>query len=442
MTNNGLLHGISATVRSVLCWCGGFWLLRSDSGMVEGIVLLPFLLGSLGVYAAMYLYLRRERSMLSLVLFAAVLGAALAVGLTLWGSTFSGNIKWLLVPLAAGTTTYLSARACVEGTTPARSITGMELTTLFFLVCLWIQSTVGLGTAYSLPVLGAVLVSLVEVCYLRLSGSSRSGKRGLIVVAAVLAGIFALLGLFLAFGADTLAQTLVLLTNAVMSGVKWLANGLYRLLLWLFSRLPDVEVEASVSYVPPEQIRVPEMENSYTASAAVLIVAVAAFGLYALVLLLRHLGTLRIGGRKVQRSGGVERHRLSLGKWLLTFWNTFKERIALEWILRKNTPQGLYLFLLRSGRSLHVKKGRGESPAAFVRRMAALTAEEEILCTALTELAPALERALYADGDAMSYPAEQGELIRRSFRRTLRKARLAAVRTYLAGLKEKRSLPP
>ena len=429
MEHNSFFPGLAAVLRSVCGWCSAFWLFTANrSGGIEGVRLFPFLLGSAAVYVLIRLYLRRERSMLSLVVLCAVLGTLLAAVLWICFTTFTQAGAWFFVILAVGATVYSAARACVEMPSAAGSLTAMELTTLYFLVFLWIQSALGLETVYSLPLLSAVLVSLVEVCYLRLSGAQHNRKSGLFVVAAVLAVFFALMGLFLTYGADSLADALVALTHAAIAFWNWLTGLLYRVLLWLFSLLPEVEVDASVSYAPPEQLKILETAEPSTASVALIVAAGAGLGIYALFLLLRHLGAVRIGGKKAAVVGKVERQRFAFFHWLAGMMQAVKDRAVLEWRLlrRRSSPQALYIFLLRSGRSLQVKKGRGESPPAFIRRMAALTEGEEPLRHALAELAVALERALYAPSFEGTFPAENARLIRRSFRRALRRARFAA----------------
>ena len=145
---------------------------------------------------------------------------------------------------------------------------------------------------------------------------------------------------------------------------------------------------------------------------------------------------MRIGGKKTAVIGKVERQRFAFFHWLAGMMQAVKDRAVLEWRLlrRRSSPQALYIFLLRSGRSLQVKKGRGESPPAFIRRMAALTEGEEPLRHALAELAVALERALYAPSFEGTFPAENARLIRRSFRRALRRARFAAAKQSLYAL--------
>lgn len=440
MAHNSLFSGIVTVTRSTLCWCSIFWFFTFHStGKIEGMELLPFLLGSVGIYFATRLYLQKERTVLQLCGFCGALGAALTVVLVLWFSTLSGTAGWIFGTLAVGSTVYLGGRNCLEGATAERAIAAMELTTLYFLLFLWVQSASTMSPAYSMPLLLAVLLSLVEVCYLRLAGSRQGRKNGLFVVIAVLTAIFLLMGLFLAFGAESLSQALLALTHAAIALWKWVTDLLYRLLLWFFSLLPEVEVDASVSYAQPELPEIPVRAAPSTAMTALLIVMLAGAILWSLFMLLRHLGSLRVGGKVAVKSKTVHRERFALVRWLRDLLKALGARIALEWKLlrHRNSPQALYVCLLRTGRGLHVKKGRGESPAAFVRRMAALTGDEAQLCSALLMLARALEEALYAPAPVKAFPAETARLIRRRYRRSLRQARMQELQTALAGIRKK-----
>lgn len=439
MAHSSLFSGIVAVTRSVLCWCSACWFFTFNAtGQAQGPRLLPFLVGSVGVCLAIRLYLRKERTVLQLCAFCSTLGAVLTVVLALWFSTLSGAAGWIFGALAVGSTVYLGGRNCLEDAAAERTIAAMELTTLYFLAFLWGQSAAGMPPVYSIPLLLAVLLSLVEVCALRLAGSRQGQKNGLFVVIAVLAAIFLLMGLFLAFGAESLSQVLLALTHAAIALWKWATNLLYRLLLWFFSLLPDVEVDASVSYAQPELPEIPVRAEPSTAMTALLIVMLAGAILWGLFMLLRHLGSLQVGGKVVVKSKTVHRERFALVRWLRDLLRAIGARMALEWTLlrHRNSPQALYVFLLRSGRSLHVKKQRGESPAAFIRRMAELTGDEAHLCSALLMLAGALEEALYAPAPVKAFPAETACLIRRCYRRSLRQARMQELQTALAGIRK------
>ena len=122
--------------------------------------------------------------------------------------------------------------------------------------------------------------------------------------------------------------------------------------------------------------------------------------------------------------------------WLRQLWAAVSRRVGLiaAILSMRGSPQELYLFLTRAGRRLDLRKQPGETPCAFVRRAARMTAgggEDPELTAALEALAAALETCLYARRAEVSFPRDRGHRIRRGFRRALRRARRERLKTWL-----------
>ena len=96
----------------------------------------------------------------------------------------------------------------------------------------------------------------------------------------------------------------------------------------------------------------------------------------------------------------------------------------------RGTPQELFYFLTRTGRRLGLRKGAGETPAAFIRRLKALpaTQADPPLLEALAALEQALYQTLYAPQGAAALAPHHGRCIRRRLNRALWRARWAALK--------------
>ena len=432
MERDPLFCGLVSVSRSVLCWCSAFWLFTlSGQDGPQSIGLLPFLIGSAVVFLLVRRFLAQERSLLSLIAISVAAGNVLSVVLIWKCSNLRTGTGIFFGLIAVGTTVYLGVRSCMETTTAARSITSMELTTMFLLAFLWFQASVGVSSLYSAPLLAAVLLSLVEICYLRLSNSQNAVGRHhvLLIVAAVLAVIFLLLGLFVAFGAEPLSEGVLYLIHTAIAFGKWLLQQIERFFLWLFSLFPNTPVEeGTISYEIPQFQQAEEaVTEDSPVMAAIMIVATVGLAIYGLVQLLRYLSAKRIGIRKKARGTGssVQREKLRLFKWLrrLCAHLCANVRFRLRLFAMRGSPQELFYFLCRSGKRLNFRRGVGETPSAFLHRMASLSGDDLRLQEGLKALAAVLDQCLYAPQSDSVFPAETARCIRRQFRRALRQAR-------------------
>lgn len=445
MEHNPLLYGFVAVSRSVFCWCSAFWLftLADPSGLL-GFDILPFWVGALLCFLLVRWFLSHERSLLSVILFATVLGAALSV-LLIWKFSNLRHASAIFLGLVAvGSTVYTAVQRCMEPPTPMRSITTMELTTLFLLLFLWLQASSGRSALYSVPLLAAVLLSLVETSFLRLSNSSGDTGRqhGVLILAAVLGVIFLLLGLFVAFGAEPLSEGVLHFISASIAFCKWLLAQIERFFLWLLRFFPDSPVEEAVmSYEIPELKETEAAGETNPVMLVLMLVVLAALALCFLIQVVRMLARRRIGGKKRLRSKGstVQREKLRLLKWLQRLLVRFGAylRLRAKLLSMRGTPQELFYFLCRSGKRLNYRRGRGETPAAFLGRMAALSEGDQRLQEGLTCLAAALDECLYAPRAAAAFPPDTAHYIRRQFRKALRHARRRQFKARMDALRGK-----
>ncbi len=116
-----------------------------------------------------------------------------------------------------------------------------------------------------------------------------------------------------------------------------------------------------------------------------------------LIVILRHMRHVRFKKREIS-SGKLQVTRTGhLGEAIRAFFRRIRDRIRFEWLYRKfrNTPQGIFLFLLRKCRGKKLSRKRDESPGGFVRRICGLDQSAEGRDTLLT-LAFILDETYYA----------------------------------------------
>lgn len=443
MSRNAFFPGLVSVVRSVILWCSAFWLFTlTEYQEIYGVALGPFLLFGVCSFLILWFFLQTPRTLPALT----GLGAGISLvggGVLLWRySTLPGFFGLLFGALSVITVVYMGVRACTEPPAAAGSISALEGTTLFFLVFLWVQTADGMDAGYSVPLLAATLLSLLVVLYQRLStvgGPAGRGRgRGLLVVGAALALIAAALGLFMTYGAVPLGQGAVMLYYGVVYCLKMLVSLINRLLLFLASLFPGQAEEMDLE--PPAAMEMPEEFSGAGELNTGLLIALGIAGLCllaaCLVYLVYRLRRLRVGGgRAIVIQPGISRRKLSLLAWLGRIWAAVKERwlLFVAIVTMRGSPQELFLFLTRAGRRLECGRETGETPCAYVRRMARVTAGEtqEELPAALEALAAALGRSLYSRAPVQPFPREMARTIRKSVRRALRRARWTKMRSWM-----------
>lgn len=442
MQRDAWYPGLVSAIRTVICWCSAFWLFTmSERGEPLGIQVLPYLVFGLVCYFFFIWFLRKPRAIPVLAAVGAVFWIVGSVILLKWFSTLIGFTAHVFGVVSVLTVVVFNVRSCMEPPVAAKSISALEVTTMFFVFFLWAQIVYGWEFTYSLPLLCASALSASVVIYQRLSsvgGTAGHGRlRGVAIVAVMLAVIAGVLLLFMRFGAGPLGEGALMLYYGVIYFLKLAWRTLERVLYWLMMLLPETDGEL-LAEPPPEMIMVEEMPEEMqlppwllTLLGIVGICIVAALIGY----ILFRLRKLRLGGKTVGSKGAaVERKKLPFGRWLRNVLTALRNRL---WILyasvtMRGSPQELYLYLERVGRRLDCRQQPGETPCAFVRRAAQVTAEsaEPDLPQALETLARTLGACLYADEEPEPLSRETVRCIRRSFRKALRKGQREQLRRW------------
>lgn len=402
------------------------------------LMLLPY---SLVLFAANRLFLRRERTVLGLVLLngglslAAFLSVVLVNPLPDWGSLLFAALFCL----------WLAARAGQLAWSPPtlfQLILSVDLCLAALALFTAYLAALELPVSWCAPIAAGCAASILGLIVYR-SGSSLNLKSGLFL-AAVFAGVFAMVWLLVGYLAAPAGEGLVTLWNWLVSAVLFLLGQLWRLLVFLTSLLPPAPAEELT--LEPEQIQMPEQEETLTqANPVVLAVFLAILALAALVLAIRlalrlrrlrlapHTHSVRISGTRAGRISLLA----GLRRLLAGLWSRLVLRLTL-W-RNRNTAWGLYFLLVRRSAPTPWHKLRGETPREFLTRLREGAAGDQDLAQALDRLIPAVDLALFSPGGPEG-ELPQAPLIRRRLGRamgllTLRQlvSRLPGLRSRLAG---------
>lgn len=229
---------------------------------------------------------------------------------------------------------------------------------------------------------------------------------------------------FLRFGADALASGTLRMYHALLAALLFLGRALLRFLQWLAALFPAAEAggvlpEPLETAMGERDLTLPDSDPRLLMVAVVLVLLVVlGIGIYVVYRLRR----VRFGQRRVVGASAVTRQRPTLGRWLrrvlahITF--------SLTLLARYQTPQALYYRLLRTGQALGRPQRPGETPCAYVRRMADCAGENTALPAAMEALELALQEALYAPRTEHPLTPEEVRVLRRGWRRLLWAARL------------------
>ncbi len=404
--------------------CTGYFLFFPDQEAWEGIfplVLLPY---ALAVCTMNRLYLRKSRTLRSLLL---VNGAALLfLEALIWcWDRRGGWAEAIFQVLFSLVITYYGIQLARSEPSLRSMIGTVDMSFLVLLACVGLVTAIGRDPVWCLPSAAGCAAAVLGLAARRTSRRLRG--REWLVMGLAFAGLLGAAWLLLSWAAVPAGQGLVALWNGAVSLIKKIARLLWRGLLWLASLFPQ---PGAGSMPEPEAGLPPPLEEPAEESSPVLFVILAvllaAAALIGLVVLLRRLGKIRLGGEKTvgraESRGG--RRRISLWAALKRFWTSWLQKWHGRLWLRKHwkTPEGLYCFLIRRCRMKPWRKKLSETPREFLRRLQGTFQDDEELGRALEELIPAVETALYSSR-GIQQKEGQAHLIRRHVGKAARRLR-------------------
>ena len=431
-------HDLPAAALQVALACGlctFFYLMTLSSAAPGWGITAGLILFAPAIYAADRLFLRRERTMLSLVLLnggaaAAVFGAILAVD-SLW--ELSGAI---FVGLFCACIALRGAQLALNPPKLHSMILGLDLSALCLVLFLCFLSATQHSVLWAIPGAAGFSASLLGVILCRISRPL--GLRDWLLVGAAFGGLVLLVWLLVGVAAAPAGHGLVAAWTALVDLVKYLLGLVWKFIVFLTSLLPtpeyDGEMDSSMElYIPSSQEEAGEGDPRVAAVMLVLmglgVLALAVWGLW-------RLSRVRISaGTRKKAAAKVGRQRPSLVRGLGRLFSQLALWVRLKAFLwrNRNTAVGLYYLLVARCRLSPWHKRTGETPREFLGRMRQRAEGDRELVQALDGLIPAVDRALYSPGGGRG-PVPGAGLIRRRIGRAARRRFLLDCREGLEGL--------
>lgn len=410
--------------------------LSSDlTGRYYPFMLIPY---ALILFVADRIFLRRERTMMALVLLNG--GICLAAFISLL--PLGGIRDWSTAVIAGVFCVWLAVDAgqlSQKKPTLSQLILGADLCLVLLVVFTAYLTAMELPVFWCVPIAAGCAASILGIMAFR-SGTGL-GPRSWVFLTGVFAGVFGMVWLLVSFVAAPAGEGLVTLWNWLTRAILFVLNGLWQFLLFLLSLLPDGQYEELP--VPPVQQFPEQMEELFQANPLAKLLFLSALGIGAVVagvIVLRYLHRLRLPAIRTRPGSTVRRGRISLLSALRRLLMSGIRAVRFQlWLWKnRNTAQGLYFLLVgRSSRTPWHKRS-GETPREFLSRLEQQTAGNRELTQAFEQLIPAVERALFAPG-ARNVPVPQARFIRcrlgGAIRQELMKNILTRLRSRLGHLR-------
>ncbi|MBQ2751098.1 MAG: hypothetical protein IJF25_00830 [Oscillospiraceae bacterium] len=445
MNSTSLYSSFVAVTRCVICWCSGFWIFGfSQFGNASGIKLIPFWLMSMAILVILKLFLRKSRPVNAMIAVSVALAVAETAAILLFFFHFDDTAAIGVAGAAVVSTVVLTAFRCTEPVSMARSISSMELTVVFLLFFLWLQSALKIDTEYCLPLFFAVILSISDIMYQRIStiGDSRSQTRirSITVVSAMLVLVLIVMAAFVMFGVEPLGRGMEAIYHAVVYCVKTLIKLLIAFVMWFASLFPDPKDQYEYD-IMKDDFNIPELGEIQEVNPIVAIILCVIAVLILLIMLgcmFYAIRKLRIGGSKTSSvKQQVKRRRMSLLAWIKAMISALYRNIVLRIriMLARGSAKELYIFLTKAGRTLGFRRRKGETPCAFVLRASEMTGGANAdMEKALKLLSDELSIALYSKEGQRPFPKAEAALIRSGFRKALHRARIKNLKARISSL--------
>ena len=401
--------------------CTFFYLMTLSTRTPNGYYPLSMLVYSPAVYLLNKLFLSSPQTMRRLVLLNTAVGALFFLSILLLGE----QKEMLLLVFAAGFCLWITMKGgyrSLHAPTLHEMILSLDTSAVMLVLLMGYTSIMGSGILWVLPGAAGFAAACLGAAARRMYGPITIKGWALLGIAFV--GIFGLMVLLVGVAAAPAGEGIVMLWNGLVTMAKGVLALLWRLLLFLSSLLP--EMAAGDLEEPYAQIQLPEEELVQAEANPVLTIILLVLAAVALLLflawLLRLMGRLKIGGRKVPKAAKApQRRRISLWSGLKRLLESWRTRIRLHLFLtrHRDTPVGMFYGLVRRCRLSPWRKRTGETPREFLLRLRRSAGEDLELAAALDGLIPAVETALYSPAGRSDTVAQAG-LIRRRIGRAVR----------------------
>lgn len=401
---------------------GIYWIFsRADSGVLSDPATLPWYACAALSFFALRLYLRKERTLFAASVFALAAFFIQSVLLFWLCGRLPGFFGYAFALFFWAVVAYGSYSFNLHGISLGQMTNLMEGSAAFMALMLFYQQATGLSVYFALPLLASVLLSLISLIVLRTSGVQRgpgaSGFRGFVVVLCLLLLLGVCIFAFLLFASAPVGEAVIWGYRALASGVVFLLGVLGRVLLFLFSLLPQPE-EGAMPGPPPAGEELPPMGEEafqYPPLLEAMIVVLGVAALAALVLFLLRLRGVKVGGKAKVGGGASKGDRALFGKRLRSFLAFLRARLVFFWmaLIHRFSPPGLLIYLERWAMLHRQARREGESISRFLKR---LGESQPPAAALLAELSDALDIGFYAPaGLKAPFPKERAAAIRHCF---------------------------
>ena len=372
-------------------------------------------------YAVMGLFLRRPRELRSVVLLSALV-LVLQLLVMLWCNPVYPTFMWWATAVCMwGATYYQCISAFLTGVKPEALMTNFEVTVLALFATAVVVGANSMDAGILLHLAVGLLCSLaglmgVRTMHTRMDATEERPMVRLLPVLLLL-GIGGCVGLFCLLAGGQAAELLKQITAWLARCGKALAEALGAFLFWLFSLLPEAETELDSEAFEAPSLGGGPMEGVTESSGIVLYLLIFAFAAALLVTLVKLWRKVRVRSRTrvMQSAKIVVVRKNSLWNVFLKFVRKLAGRVGYEltYLRCRNTAAGLLVWLER-----RVRRGKGETSAAYLRRVAERipSCEEELLT-----LSRCLDRLYYGGGEGL--PADAVQTMRRSFRKAMKEVK-------------------
>lgn len=401
--------------------CTAVYLMALGRGGPGRFYPLALLLYAPLLYGADRLFLRRERSLLSLILVngGAALGLFAAVllidGPGDWASLIFTGI-FCLCPAVTGGKMALKAPDLHD------LIVCVDLSVVLLLLFTGYTAATGVSLVWTLPAMAGCAASILGLSSRRVSRRLSPRDWGLWLLA--FGALLFVMWVLVRFAAAPAGQGLVSLWTALVAAGRFVLGLLWRAFVYLLSLMPEPgggQGQSQETVWRPEGDM--EAEMGSPAAAVVLLVVCLAVAVTLLGWAVMRCRGLRIGGRTTAaEKSGNRRGRISFLEGLARMLAAWKERFFLRAFLwrNRNTPEGLFCILVRRCGVGPWRKRPGETPREFLSRLRAGADGDPDLARALDGLIPAVDSALYAKASPGQTVPLAG-LIRRRMGRAIRR---------------------
>ena len=392
--------------------CALVYLFTLRSGEVGRYYPLVLLAYAPAIYGLDRLFLRSSRTMRGLILLNGVMG----IGLFLSVCMVDGWKSWETMIFAGAFCLWPTVQAGKIALEPPKlhsMILCLDTSTIVLALFVSFLSAVGLPAYWSVPAAAGCAAAVLGTISLRINRSM--GPRDWGVVLLAFGALFAGMLLAVRFVAAPAGEGIMALWHGAVGLVQLLLQLLLRFLMFLATLFEPAEY-GELSLMEPLQVPAQEqlMEEGSPLALVIAIALCLAVLLCLAVYVLYRLGKLRIGGKKANKTGRRQCQRISLWKAVRRLMAALGARLRLRvflWRVR-NTPRGLFCLLVHRCRMGPWHKRPEETPREFLTRLQESAWDDGELSTALGELIPAVDRALYAP-DCSGGPVPGARLIRR-----------------------------